>query len=408
MRSYRTSRKGERVLAIVSPGQGSQKPGFLSPWLELPGFQDRLAWLSAAADLDLITHGTVSGEETIKDTAIAQPLIVAAGLLSLLSLFEHPADGFRAIGVGAGHSVGEITAAAATGVITAEQAMVFVRERGKAMAAASAVTPTGMSAVLGGEREEVLTHLQSLGLTAANCNGAGQIVAAGTLEQLAALAAQPPTKTRVMPLKVAGAFHTHHMEPASSVLSGYARAMSTHDARVPLITNRDGSVMTNGRAFLNAMVDQVTRPVRWDLTMETMLAMGVTGIIEIPPAGTLTGLAKRAMKGVERLALNTPEDIPAAKRMIEEHGSSECYAGSAPDWRLIVSPMKGTITFAEGVSTEEGDPLEAGQTLATISSLRETAPVIASSESRVIEWLVADGDPVSPGMPLLRLFPATE
>lgn len=396
------------MLAIVCPGQGSQKPGFLTPWLELPGFRDRLGWLSAAADIDLVTHGTASDEDTIKDTAVAQPLIVGAGLLSLLSLFSHPADGFRSVGVGAGHSVGEITAAAAAGVISAEQAMVFVRERGKAMAAASAVTPTGMSAVLGGDHAEVLERLDSLGLTPANANGAGQVVAAGTMEQLAALTANPPAKARVIPLKVAGAFHTQHMAPAHEVLAGYARAISTHDARVPLITNRDGSVVLGGRAFLDNMVAQVTRPVRWDLTMETMVEMGVTAIIELPPAGTLTGLAKRAMKGVERVALNTPEDLADAQRLIEEHGGHDADGGGAPDWRVIVSPMKGAITFAEGVATAEGERLEAGQTLATVGSLRESSLVIAAEDSVLIEWLVSDGDPVSPGMPLVRLFPADE
>lgn len=396
------------MLAIVCPGQGSQKPGFLLPWLELPGFRDRLAWLSAAADIDLVAHGTVSDEETIKDTAVAQPLIVGAGLLALLSLFQHPADGFRAVGVGAGHSVGEITAAAAAGVITAEQAMVLVRERGKAMAAASAVTPTGMSAVVGGDPQEVRAHLERFGLTPANINGAGQTVAAGTMEQLAALAADPPAKTRVIPLKVAGAFHTQHMAPAYDVLAGYARAISTHDARVPLITNRDGSVVTRGRAFLSAMVEQVIHPVRWDLTMETMLDMGVTGVIELPPAGTLTGLAKRAMKGVERVALNTPDDLAEAQRLIEEHGSHSADGGDAPSWRVIVSPMKGTVTFADKVAVREGERFEAGQTLATVGSLRESAPVVAADDSVLIEWLVTDGDPVSPGMPLVRLFPDPE
>ena len=396
------------MLAIVCPGQGSQKPGFLSPWLELPGFRDRLAWLSAAAGIDLVTHGTTSDEETIKDTAVAQPLIVGAGLLSLLSLFDHPADGFRAIGVGAGHSVGEITAAAAAGVITAEQAMVFVRERGNAMAAASAVEPTGMSAVLGGDPEQVLETITGLGLTPANVNGGGQVVAAGTMAQLAQLAENPPARARIIPLSVAGAFHTQHMASAHGILERYARAISTYDARVPLLTNRDGNLLIKGRAILGNIVDQVTRPVRWDLCMQSMVDMGVTGIIEIPPAGTLVGLAKRSMKGVERLALNTPDDIPAAHQMIEEHGSSEADGGPRPDWQLIVCPMKGTITFAEGVGTEHGDVFAAGQTLATVGSLRESAPVVALEEATLIEWLVSDGDPVSPGQPLVRLFPGNE
>ncbi|HET7305329.1 MAG TPA: ACP S-malonyltransferase [Segeticoccus sp.] len=308
------------MLVIVCPGQGSQAPGFLAPWLELPAFRDRLEWLSAVAGLDLVAHGTESDAETIKDTAVAQPLIVSAGLVSLLALFEHPSDGFRRVAAGAGHSVGEVTAAAAAGVLTAEQAMVFVRERGRAMAAASAARPTGMSAVLGGDPEEVVATIERHGLTPANMNGAGQVVAAGTMEQLAALKDDPPTKARVIPLQVAGAFHTEHMEPAVEVLAGHARAISTHDPRTRLVSNRDGTVVHSGPEVLGRLVEQVRRPVRWDLTMQTFAELGVTGFIEIPPAGTLTGLAKRGLRGVETLALKTPEDLPEAHRMVREHG----------------------------------------------------------------------------------------
>lgn len=320
-RSGPLTRESGQVLVIVCPGQGSQTPGFLAPWLELPGFRDRMGWLGAVAGLDLVMHGTESDAETIKDTAIAQPLIVASGLVSLLGLFEHPSDGFSAVAAGAGHSVGEITAAAAAGVLSAEQAMVFVRERGRAMAEASAVTPTGMAAVLGGDEAEVLAAIERHGLTPANINGAGQIVAAGTLEQLEAFKADPPAKARVIPLQVAGAFHTEHMAPAQELLGGYARAISTHDARTQLLSNADGTVVHSGREFLDRLVAQVSNPVRWDLCMETLVDLGVTGLIELPPAGTLVGLAKRAMKGVETLALKTPDDLEAAQRMIREHGT---------------------------------------------------------------------------------------
>ncbi len=309
------------MLVIVCPGQGSQKPGFLSPWLELPGFRDRLQWLSAAADIDLVAHGTTSDEATIKDTAVAQPLIVGAGIASLLSLFGEQAD-FDQVSATAGHSVGEITAAAAAGVLSVEQAMVFVRERGKGMAAASAVAPTGMSAVMGGDPAEVSAVLERHGLTPANMNGAGQVVAAGTLEQLAALTADPPAKTRVIPLSVAGAFHTHHMGSAVDTLEGYARAMSTHDASVPLVSNRDGQCITSGAEVLGRLVSQVRNPVRWDRCMETFVQMGVTGLIEIPPAGTLVGLAKRGMRGVETLALREPGDLGKAREMIATHGAA--------------------------------------------------------------------------------------
>jgi [acyl-carrier-protein] S-malonyltransferase len=394
------------VLVIVCPGQGSQTPGFLAPWLELPGFRDRMSWLGAVAGIDLIKHGTESDAETIKDTAIAQPLIVASGLISLLGLFEHPADGFRTVAAGAGHSVGEITAAAAAGVISAEQAMVFVRERGRAMAEASAVTPTGMAAVLGGDETEVLSAIERHGLTPANINGAGQIVAAGTLEQLEALKADPPAKARVIPLQVAGAFHTHHMAPAQDLLAGYARAISTHDARSRLISNADGKVVHSGRDFLDRLVKQVSNPVRWDLCMETLVDLGITGLIEIPPAGTLVGLAKRAMPGVETLALKSPDDLEAAQRMIREHGSHTAGSSQSqsPTWRLVIAPSKGSVEL-ERVAV--GDTVAPGAIIARISTLRDTYDVKAPHGGQVIEWLVEDGDPVSPGQPLLRLHPTS-
>lgn len=307
------------MLAIVCPGQGSQKPGFLSPWLELPGFRDHLEWLSAAAEVDIVAYGTVSDEATIKDTAVAQPLIVGAGIGVLSVLFERPSDVADAVGVTAGHSVGEITAAAAAGVLSVEQAMIFVRERGNGMAAASAVTPTGMSAVMGGDAQDVAGTLERHGLTPANINGGGQVVAAGTTEQLAALAAEPPARAKVIPLSVAGAFHTHHMEPAIDTLAGYARAMSTQDAFVPLVSNRDGAVVTSGSEMLGRLVAQVGRPVRWDLCMERLVELGVTAMIELPPAGTLVGLAKRGMRGVETLALRSPDDLDKARDLIDRH-----------------------------------------------------------------------------------------
>ncbi|MDE9367518.1 acyltransferase domain-containing protein [Luteipulveratus sp. YIM 133132] len=388
------------MLVIVCPGQGSQSPGFLNPWLELPGFRDRLSWLSAVAGLDLVTHGTASDADTIKDTAVAQPLIVASGLLSLLALFEHPADGFRRVGAGAGHSVGEITAAAAAGVMSAEQAMVLVKERGRAMAQASAVRPTGMSAVLGGDPDEVGAVLERHGLTPANINGAGQTVAAGTMEQLAALSSDPPAKARVIPLQVAGAFHTEHMAPAVQTLAGYARAISTHDPRVPLVSNADGQVVHDSREVLRRLVAQVSNPVRWDLCMETLASMGVTGLIEIPPAGTLTGLAKRGLPGVETLALKTPDDLEAAHRMVREHGAPR--TAMDPTWRLVISPAKGIVSFDH---SGEGAVVEPGSVVAQVSTLRDRFEVTANHGGRVIEWLVEDGDPVSPGQPLLRLHP---
>ena len=317
------------MLAVVAPGQGSQTPGFLTPWLELPHFEVRLRWLGTVADIDLVMHGTQSDEETIKDTAIAQPLIVAASLVSLLSLFPKPGEVFHKVGIGAGHSVGEITAAAASHVISAEQAMVFVRERGKAMAKAAAASSTGMTAVLGGTREDVIASISKHGLTAANENGAGQIVAAGTLDQLAAFQADPPAGARLRPLTVAGAFHTVHMDSAAKLLGHYATAISTKDPRLGLLSNVDGKIVTDGREFLRRLVSQTNSPVRWDLCMESMVNLGVTGVLELLPAGTLTGLANRAMKGVETFALKSPDDIPEALDFVERHGAPSAVASKA-------------------------------------------------------------------------------
>lgn len=306
------------MLAIVCPGQGSQTPGFLAPWLELPGLRERAESISAATGIDVIAHGSVSDEETIKDTAVAQPLIVAAGLLTHAALKGDP--GAHLV---AGHSVGEITAAAIAGVLADTDAVDFVATRARGMAAASAVTPTGMSAIVGGDREEVLAVLEELGLAPANLNGAGQIVAAGTLEELAALNDKPPAKARVIPLKVAGAFHTAHMAPAVADLQAYAAGLVPADAATGIVSNADGAVITDGPEVLARLVSQVTSPVRWDACMETMLEQGVTGLIELAPAGTLVGLAKRAMKGVETVAVKTPDDLEAATRLMREHGPDQ-------------------------------------------------------------------------------------
>jgi [acyl-carrier-protein] S-malonyltransferase len=370
--------------------------------LELPHFTDRMKWLGTVAGIDLIAHGTTSDEDTIRDTAVAQPLIVSAGMVSLLSLFPHPGEAFAKVAVGAGHSVGEITAAAAAHVISAEQAMVLVRERGNAMAAASAVTPTGMSAVLGGDRDEVIAKLAQHGLTAANENGAGQIVAAGTLEQLATLETDPPTGARVRPLSVTGAFHTSHMAPAVGVLAQHAKAISTHDARLRILSNADGTMVQDGREVLKRLVTQVSSPVRWDLCMNTMLDLGVTGLIELPPAGTLVGLAKRAMPGVECVSLKTPDDLPAALDLIARHGTETAVTDS-PTWRLVVAPFKGTIEF--NVSDAPGTVLDGKTKVATIRTLRDEYEVEAPHGGTIVEWLVTDGDPVNPGQPLLRLHP---
>lgn len=388
------------MLVIVAPGQGSQTPGFLTPWLEVPGFADRLKWLSAVSGVDLLAHGTTSDAETITDTAIAQPLIVGAGLVSLLSLFPHPSAAFTQVGAGAGHSVGEITAAVGAGVISAEQAMVFVRERGLAIAHAAAVTKTGMSAVLGGEPDAVQQAAQAAGLTTANINGAGQIVVAGTMEELGAFIT--PEGSRVRPLSVAGAFHTTHMAPAVDHLSRFGRAISTHDPRLRLISNADGRLVHDGREVLARLIQQVSQPVRWDLCMQTMMDLNVTGLIEIPPAGTLANLAKRALPGVEVLAVKTPEDLPAAHDMIARH-SSPAHVETPPTWRLLIAPEKGL--FRRAVDANIGDHIATSTTIGHVITARATTPIVAPHGGVVVEWLAEDGDPVRPGQPIVRLHP---
>ncbi len=308
--------KAGYVLAIVCPGQGSQTPGFLAPWLELPPVAGHLASLSEIAGIDLTAHGTTSDEETIKDTAVAQPLIVAAGLVAAKSLFDVELGTLPIIL--AGHSVGEITASALAGILTETEAMTFVRERANSMAAAAGATPTGMSAVVGGDPADVLAAIQASGATAANVNGAGQTVAAGTLEQLKSLAENPPAKARVIPLKVAGAFHTAHMSPAVDALKALRPSLAPQNPRVPLLSNFDGAEVTDGNAAVDSLIAQVSRPVRWDLCMETMVQRGVTGVIELAPAGTLAGLAKRGMPGVKTVTVKTPEDLSAALALFAE------------------------------------------------------------------------------------------
>ena len=303
------------MIVVVAPGQGSQTPGFLEPWLAEERFADQLGAISEAVGIDLVAHGTTSDADTIRDTRVAQPLIVAAGLLTLSALF---ADGRRdKVGGIAGHSVGEITAAAGAGILSETDAVTFVRERGASMADAASLEPTGMAAVLGGDESALLAKLEELGLEPANYNGGGQLVVAGSLDALAALAADPVPGTRVIPLQVAGAFHTRYMQPAVAHLHDVASTLTTQDPSIPIWTNRDGSPVTSGAAFLELLVGQVSSPVRWDLTMQSFADAGVTGIIELAPAGALVGLAKRGLKGVPAVAVKTPDDLAAAYELID-------------------------------------------------------------------------------------------
>lgn len=309
------------MLVIVAPGQGAQTPGFLAPWLKDPQTAEFVSTLSEAADVDLAHFGTEGDAEEIRDTSIAQPLLVAAGLVAAASLLP---DGSAPSSVDAlaGHSVGEITAAALAGVFTPVDAMRFVAERGRQMAAASAAQPTSMTAIVGGDTAEVLEAIQAQGLTAANNNGPGQIVAAGTVAQLDALATNPPAKARLRPLSVAGAFHTVHMEPAVAPLSALAETLTPSDPRTKLLSNGDGTVVASGADYLARLVRQVANPVRWDLCMATMASLGVTGLLELAPAGTLTGIARRHLPGVELFKLNSPEDLDAAHVFVSAHAGA--------------------------------------------------------------------------------------
>ena len=305
------------MLVIVCPGQGSQTPGFFTPWLELPAFRETIEIAQSAAGIDLLTYGTISDADTIKDTSVAQPLIVSASLASYAALVSAGLKGVTGV---AGHSVGELAAASIAGVFDTATAMEFVTKRGAEMAKAAAMTKSSMAAVLGGDRDEVVAYLEARGLSAANYNGSGQIVAAGDADGIAALATEPLTGTRVIPLQVAGAFHTKYMEPAVAELANYAAGLSTADTSMKLWTNKDGTVVTSGTEYLNLLVNQVSNPVRWDLCMDAMVSAGVTALIELSPAGTLAGLAKRGMPGIETLALKTPDQLDAAIELAKNHG----------------------------------------------------------------------------------------
>ncbi len=308
------------MLAVICPGQGSQKPGFLTPWLDLTGTEARLRAWSALAGVDLVRLGTIADADEIQDTARTQPLLVAAALLAA----EHlPMEG---VGLTAGHSVGELGAAALAGVLPAEAAITLAGVRGREMAAACALEPTGMAAVLGGDPDEVLAVISGHGLYAANHNGTGQIVAAGAVAGLEKLAAEPPTRARIIRLKVAGAFHTPYMAPAEAALAKAAAGITPGDPTRVLLSNLDGSTVQDGRELVQRLIHQVTAPVRWDLCMAALADLGVTGVIELPPAGTLSGMIKRELKATglpEIVTLNNPDDLPAARDLIARLGGHD-------------------------------------------------------------------------------------
>jgi [acyl-carrier-protein] S-malonyltransferase len=386
-----------RVLAVLAPGQGAQKPGFLRPWLDSDERATaRLRWLSQIAGLDLVHLGTAADAEEIKDTAKTQPLLVAAGALiaSRLPLDE--------VAVVAGHSIGELTAAHLAGVFGLETAVALAAARGREMAAACERTPTGMSAVLGGDPDEVVDRIEAHGLVAANRNGAGQIVAAGALDALAALRADPPVRARVVPLKVAGAFHTEHMASAEQGLADGAAGMTTADPTRMLLSNADGTSVASGVETVKRLIAQVTRPVRWDLCQRTLADLEVTGIIELAPAGTLAGLARRELPDVEIVTVNTPDDLPAALDLIARHASPTTLEPTVM-FRVTVATAAGTF---DPEPLLEGDHLAPGVIVGHVVTRQGRVGIAAPRGGVLVEWLAAAGDPIAPGQPLARLHTA--
>ena len=379
------------MLIFTAPGQGAQSPGFLSPWLELPGLAEQVGAWSELAGRDLIALGTTGSAAEITDTSVAQPLLVAAAL-AVAGLLGEP-------DAAAGHSVGELAAGAIAGVLSPSDAIRLTRIRGEAMAEATAAEPTGMAAVLGGDQAAVLAAIAAAGLAAANINGAGQIVAGGTLTKLEAFAASPPAGARVRPLRVAGAFHTPHMAPAVEALAAAATGTVVKDPAITLLSNADGSVVTSGPNWGERIVAQVAAPVRWDLCMETMSDIGVTALIELAPGGTLTGLAKRALPGVELIAAHAAST----------NGYAAVPVGVPAEWRIVVAPGGGTFRSGgkegEAGAVAAGATVRAGAVLGHVVQRGGERPVTASHDAVLTEWLVEDGDPVGEGQPLVRLEP---
>jgi [acyl-carrier-protein] S-malonyltransferase len=389
------------VIAVFAPGQGAQSPGMLAPWLELPGVPEQIAEFSEVTGLDLARLGTTAGADEIKDTAVTQPLLVALGVIAAGRLgLEDGAE--RVV---AGHSVGELTAAAASGALSPADAVALAARRGAEMAAACALTPTGMSAVLGGDPDAVVAGIEAAGLTPANRNGSGQIVAAGPLDALEKLAAEPPAGARVRPLAVAGAFHTHYMAPAAEALAEYTAGLQVADPRPILLSNADGAAVLTGADLIARLVRQVTLPVRWDLCLRSCADLGVSGAVELAPGGVLAGIAKRELPGVDLVAIKTPDDLERARALVAsrpQHGQGE----HTPEFRVVVTPAKGVFTRAEAV--EEGEPVARGARLGTVRTNREEHAIVAGAAGVLAEWLRNDGDIVAAGLPVARLANGTD
>ncbi|SDJ12243.1 [acyl-carrier-protein] S-malonyltransferase [Frankineae bacterium MT45] len=385
------------MIAILAPGQGAQTPGMLSPWLELPGVAEQVELFSDTAQLDLRRLGTTADADEIKDTAVTQPLIVA---LSLIAAGQLGLESTHSTILAAGHSVGEVAAAAIAGVLSSADAVALAAHRGAAMAAACALAPSGMTALLGGDPDEVVGLIEAVGLTAANRNGAGQIVAAGAQGGLTALAENVPTGVRVRPLPVAGAFHTDFMISAQRPLAEFTHDLLLSDPRHLLLSNFDGTALTTGSQVISNLVGQLTRSVRWDLCQATITHVGVNAAIELAPAGALAGLAKREMPEVKVVALKTPDDLGAARALLDDYGAVS-QGEHTPDFQVVVTPAKGIFTRHDDL--HEGQQVARGARIGTITTNRDAHPVIAPSAGELAEWLKHDGDIVAAGLPVARL-----
>jgi [acyl-carrier-protein] S-malonyltransferase len=380
------------VLAILCPGQGAQQQGFLTPWLTADDVAVNLTRMSEVAGIDLVAAGTEMSDTDIKDTAIAQPLIVAASLVTAALLPDLPRRT-----VIAGHSVGEFAAVAIAGIISNATAIELVGARGAAMAAASALQPSGMTAVLGGDPDDVSDVITRSGCVTANVNATGQVVAAGTSEALARLATAPPSRARLRPLAVAGAFHTDLMASARDVVAGAVSRIEAAPPELGLLSNADGAVITDGAEAIRRLGSQVCSPVRWDLCLNTLRALGVTATIELAPAGTLTALVRRELPDVVTLALRSPDDLPAARELIAQHAAE--ISDEAPPWLLVVAPDKGTVVLPQQRQLN----LDEGDVVLRLTTRADEIEVRAPRAGHLVEWLVSDGDPVSAGQPLARL-----
>ncbi len=384
------------MIAVLAPGQGAQTPGMLSPWLELDGVAEQVAGYSELAKLDLTTLGSTATAEEIVDTAVTQPLIVAMGLVAAGQLE------FGTV-IAAGHSIGEVTAASVAGALSADAAITFAARRGQEMAAACEVAATGMAAALGGDPDEVVAAILARGLTPANRNGAGQIVAAGAKAAIEELIANPPNGARIRPLQVAGAFHTEYMRSAEVALREVAASMSVTDPHQILLSNADGTTLTDGRTVLARLVAQVTRPVRWDLCLNTLRELGVTATIELTPAKTLTGIAKRELPGIELVAIRSPDDLEAARQLLKDSAANQ---PTVPVVRVISTPSQGIFTRARGL--DAGAAVVGGARLGTVRTNRDELAIVAPVSGILVEWLRNDGDIVGAGLPVARLSTGSE